>query len=141
VPLEELFKPFGVSMNPAAPGKDGKGATKSTRASIGARVTSEGGLARLAAVSDGGPAQLAGLSAGDVLIALDGLRVSASNLETLLERYSPGHALDVHAFRRDELLEVRLLLGLPPLQWQLSAEAGRRRLRQAWLGQSLAVTR
>jgi predicted metalloprotease with PDZ domain len=141
VPLEALFKPFGVAMNPGAPGNGGRGATKSTRPSLGARVTSEGGLARLATVSDGGPAQVAGLSAGDVLIALDGLRVSASNLDTLLERYSAGHAIDVHAFRRDELLEVRLLLGSPPLQWQLSAAPGRRRLRQAWLGQAPAANR
>ena len=41
-------------------------------------------------VFDGTPAQSAGLSAHDVLIALDGLRVTADNLDKLLARYPPG---------------------------------------------------
>jgi predicted metalloprotease with PDZ domain len=39
-----------------------------------------------------------------VLVALDGLRVTAANLDTLLSRYGVGSEIDVHAFRRDELM-------------------------------------
>jgi predicted metalloprotease with PDZ domain len=46
------------------------------------------------------------MSAGDVLVAVDGLRVNGmpSNLESLLARYRVGDTVTVHAFRRDELM-------------------------------------
>jgi len=39
-----------------------------------------------------------------VLIALDGLKVTAANLDGLLARYAVGDKLTAHAFRRDELM-------------------------------------
>jgi predicted metalloprotease with PDZ domain len=46
-------------------------------------------------------------------MAIDGVRVSGnpSNLDTLLGRYKVGDAIEVHAFRRDELMtfDVKLL--------------------------------
>ena len=51
-----------------------------------------------------GPAQQAGLSGGDVLIALDGLRIH--DLDAMLARYQAGEQLSVHAFRRERLLHV-----------------------------------
>jgi predicted metalloprotease with PDZ domain len=69
-----------------------------------------------------------------VLVAIDGLRVTSSNLETILGRYSLGQRAVVHAFRRDELLEIPLELDEPAtLQWRLVASPGRHRLRRAWL--------
>lgn len=47
---------------------------------------------------------MAGLSAGDVLVAIDGLRVTGTNLDTLLGRYAVGAKVAVHAFRRDKLM-------------------------------------
>ena len=41
---------------------------------------------------------------------MDGVRVSASNLDTMLQRYRAGDAVCVHAFRRDELLMFDLVL-------------------------------
>jgi predicted metalloprotease with PDZ domain len=67
-------------------------------------------------VYDGSPAQQAGLSAGDVLVALDGLRASEANLDTLLARYRPGDTVPLHAFRRDALLcfDLTLATRAPP---------------------------
>ncbi len=80
LPLAALLEPFGVALEPdAANGKP----------SIGARVRG-GADCVLAAVHDGSAARRAGLSAGDVLVALDGLRVTGGNLETLLARYRAG---------------------------------------------------
>lgn len=45
----------------------------------------------------------AGLSAGDVIIAIDGIKVDTSNFEQLLKAYQAGDEVSVHAFRRDEL--------------------------------------
>jgi len=71
-------------------------------------------LARIAQVFDGGPAQQAGLSAGDVLAALDDLRVTPARLDALLARYSPGDTVQVLAFRRDELQRFELGLARQP---------------------------
>jgi predicted metalloprotease with PDZ domain len=60
----------------------------------------------LANVYEGGAAHQAGLSAGDILVAIDGLRVTHSNLDNLLGRYRAGDLVTVHAFRRDELFSV-----------------------------------
>jgi predicted metalloprotease with PDZ domain len=64
----------------------------------------------LAAVYEGGAAHHAGLSAGDTLVALDDLRVTASNLDALLKRYSVGESVAIHAFRRDELMQFEVTL-------------------------------
>jgi len=55
-------------------------------------------------VFEGGAAQRAGLSAGDLLVAIGGIRASAENLPVLLSRVPEGGRTPVHAFRRDELL-------------------------------------
>lgn len=104
LPLAELLAPAGIELAPDA-GKNGK-------PSLGARVRG-GAECTLAAVFDGGAAQKAGLSAGDVLVALDGLRVTGSNLDALLARYVPGTKVELHAFRRDELRVAQLKLDEP----------------------------
>ena len=74
----------------------------------------EGGLL-LTTVFEGGPAHRGGLSAGDVLVALDGLRIAdAAGLERLLDARRPGDTVVAHVFRRDELRQYRLRLGRPP---------------------------
>ena len=60
-------------------------------------------------VFDGGPAQRAGLAAGDVVVAIDGLRATADNLHQLLARVPTGRHVVIHAFRRDELLSFDLV--------------------------------
>ena len=82
-------------------------------------------------------AHRAGLSAGDVLVAIDGLRVTASNLDSLLQRYRRGDAVTLHAFRRDELMSFRVVLQPESApQWRLQSRdkpvAGVK-LRRAWL--------
>jgi predicted metalloprotease with PDZ domain len=93
LPLADLLAPFGVSISP-----DASGSTPS----LGARIRG-GAECTLASVHDHSAAQKAGLSAGDVLIALDGLRVTGSNLDALLSRYRAGDRVEIHAFHRDEL--------------------------------------
>lgn len=70
---------------------------------------------RIAVALDGGAAQAAGLAAHDVLLAIDGLRVGADQVDGLLERYRVGDTITVHVFRRDELrqFEVTLRAGEP----------------------------
>ena len=108
------------------------------RAVLGAKTETAGADLKLAQVFDGGPAQSAGLSAGDILVAIDGVRVTGANLEQRLARQRPGDAVRISAFRRDELIERTLRLQPAPLDtYALSiderAPAARKRRLASWL--------
>ncbi|GJH22371.1 M61 family metallopeptidase [Caballeronia novacaledonica] len=131
LPLDALFEPFGIAMTPDLPGNGA-----SVKPSLGARVRG-GADCTLAVVHEGSAAQKAGLSAGDVLVAIDGLRVTGSNLDALLSRYLPGAKVDVHAFRRDELRRTEVKLDGPEIaRYVLTAIDGRgpsKQWRERWL--------
>ena len=95
LPLEPLLAKVSVYL-------EDKNTT--TQPALGVKTSRQGNDCKLAAVYEGGVAHQAGLSAGDVLIAIDDLRVTATNLDTLLKRYRNGDSLQIHAFRRDELM-------------------------------------
>jgi predicted metalloprotease with PDZ domain len=128
LPLDALLAPFGVEIAPEV--------DKNAKPSLGARMRG-GADCTLAAVHDGSAAQKAGLSAGDVLIALDGLRVTGSNLDGLLARYQPGAKVEIHAFRRDELRTAQVKLDGPEVaRYKLTASDKRpaaRKARERWL--------
>lgn len=114
LPLAELLSAFGVEsqLRPIANGGD-KGGWKEITApgnALGARVAAEAGGVKLTQVLDGGAAQAAGFAAGDVLIALDGLRLSSGNLDAALAGWPVGSTVPVHAFRRDELFSRNLTI-------------------------------
>ena len=117
-------------------GSDGQPVRPGAQASaLGARTVGEGEEVRLATVYDGGPAQQAGLSAGDTLVAIDGLRVTAGNLDTLLGRRQPGQIAKIHAFRRDELMRFNLTLGDHDDETPyFSCDKAANKLRRGWLG-------
>jgi predicted metalloprotease with PDZ domain len=129
LPLGQWLKPFGIDYH-AEPG--GKGST------LGVKLAGGNGEARLATVYDGGPAQTAGLSAGDVLVAIDGLKVSAASFEGQLARRSAGDRVEIHAFRRDELMRFEVELA-PASEDAIRLTAAKaapraRALRKGWLG-------
>ena len=145
LPLAALLRDFGIKVTlRAAQSASDRGGMSEKRepgepqAVLGARTEAFGPEVRLTQVFDGGCAQAAGLSAGDVLVAFDGIRVSSANFERLLERRKPGERMHVHAFRRDELIVRELRLLAAPvdtygLEIDVRAPATRRRLRDAWL--------
>ena len=81
---------------------------------LGARLQTRGADLVLAAVFNEGPAHHAGLSAGDTVIAADGLRVDERSLKAMLSRRRAGDRLRLHVFRRDELIEREIRLGQAP---------------------------
>jgi predicted metalloprotease with PDZ domain len=109
ISLPSLFSPVAIDMSWRAPSQTK--ADDPLSPSLGARIGSEiNGDARLSQVFDGGSAQMAGLSAQDAVIAVDGLRVTASNLERRIKSYPIGAIIDVLACRRDEMMHVKVTL-------------------------------
>lgn len=125
--LAALLRPFGVKAE----------AEKASRAAaLGIKTKTDDGWVRVTQVLDGGAAQAAGVSAGDLLAAIDGLRVAPGQLDKLLARYRTGDRAEVHVFRRDELQVLPLTLAREPAtQYSLTLADGRHALRARWLGQ------
>ncbi|UNW08705.1 MULTISPECIES: M61 family metallopeptidase [Acinetobacter] len=95
LPLDQLFPEFGLSYS----------LKNDKRLPLGLKLAdkSEGVLVQ-AARRDGQAAQ-AGLSAHDVIIAIDGLKASSK----LIEQYAKqSGSFTVHAFRRDELMQFEV---------------------------------
>ena len=123
---------------PATGIQTAEGATTPTP-SLGIRLRPEGAEPVIATVFTAGPAQAAGLAPGDILVALDGLRISRDNLDKLLLTAGEGSEVEIHAFRRDELQVRRARLMPAPLDtcelWILAdAPPQAQTRRAAWLG-------
>jgi predicted metalloprotease with PDZ domain len=103
IPLAKLYAPFGVKVLDER---------KTSKPSLNVGVGRDPLGAKLTLVHEGGAAHQGGLSAGDIVIAVDGLRVNGnpSNLDQLFARYRVGDAIEVHAFRRDELMRFDVTL-------------------------------
>ncbi len=56
------------------------------------------------------PASLAGISAGDNLISINGLKIEHASFEQRLNEMEPGDKLDVLGFRRDELITFDVVI-------------------------------
>jgi predicted metalloprotease with PDZ domain len=128
LPIRKLLAGHGVTM-----AFDGEG-----EPSLGIRIDPAGSDAKIACAFEDGAAQRAGLSGGDVLVAIDGLRATAGNIDRLLAGRSIGDTVSVHAFRRDELRTFDVVLGPAlPRSCRLTRDAKPGKtalnLRDAWL--------
>ncbi len=100
LPLAKLYAPFGVKLVDER--RNGK-------PSLDAGIARDGADCKLTQVHEGGAAHRAGLSAGDIVVAIDGLRVGGA-LDAMLARYKVGDTVALHAFRRDELMTFQVKL-------------------------------
>jgi len=142
LPLRALLAEHGVEMtlrpSESFSDKGGKAASTKTAgglALLGAGARASGEDAVLTHVLEGGAAQEAGLAAGDVIVAVDGLRPGRAGLDAALARRKAGETLSIHAFRRDELLEFGVCLKPAPSDTCVLSELagpGARR-RERWL--------
>ena len=79
--------------------------------SEGAYITPGAG-ANDAAVSPGGPADLAGLKEGDIIVSVNGEKVTPANdLGTVIQKYRPGDAVSVKFIRQGQIKTVTVRLG------------------------------
>lgn len=145
LPLAELLATCGIELRlrPAegSGDKGGKPGSRNTapRSVLGVRSGDDALGAKLLNVFDGGAAQRAGLAAGDIIIAVDGLRVSNDRLDQVIATYASGECVPVHAFRRDELMQFMVTLQPAPahtcyLLDMAAPDPAQQRRRDAWLG-------
>lgn len=108
VPLQTLLEAQGITLTWQA---------DSTLPSLDARFKNGPQGLQVATAYEDGAAHHAGISANDIIVALDGLRVNdQASLNKLLSAYSAGDKVEVHVFRRDELRSFRAKLGPAPQQ-------------------------
>lgn len=115
LPLEQLLSGFGVSFNrQRASGQADKGGkiqtSESPQVDLGCFLQERDGGLQLMRVTENGSAQLAGLAAGDVMIAINGLKLNLTQVEQQLKLANADDVWNIHAFRRDELNEFEVTL-------------------------------
>ena len=121
LPLDNLLRTVGIDFHlRSANSVDDKGGKPADTTdskpilNLGGRVAHNPVGALLTHVFDNGPAQRAGLAAGDIVIALDGIRTNKDKLEKTINSYQPHDQVTIHAFRRDELYKFTLALTEAP---------------------------
>lgn len=80
---------------------------------IGMTLKSKNGIAEVEKVEFGSPAQKAGISTGDSVLAIAGIRVTAENFSDRIRDYSAGDAIAVTIFQQDLLRTVEVTLQEP----------------------------
>lgn len=114
LPFSETFAHFGLELckrYPASSTDKGGGPKKTTPSpSLGVIYGSASFGVSIKSVHDNSPAQLVGLSAGDTIIAINGIQVTSGGIEKMLARYGVGEEIQIHAFRRDELFVRNVVL-------------------------------
>lgn len=106
---------------------------------LAAVVREQEGWPQLARTIEGGAAQRAGLSAGDRIVAIDGIHVPARDCPRHLARLPIGESLPAHVLRDDRLLVRELVLDEPAhdrcrLQWRADCDADATERRAQWTG-------
>ncbi len=99
----------------------------------------EGNLV-IGSVLRGSPAQEAGLSARDEIIALNGIRVSPRNFDSLLSGHKPGEKVKLLIARRNKIKEIEVVLAAKkerPFPIKPMAQPGKleAEILRSWLGE------
>lgn len=112
LPLTRVLNSVGVKMKvrPARTSTDRGGVvtgaepTQRQRAVwLGLRTATEGSEIKVTHVLEGSPAQAAGLAPGDILVAIDSLKVDGKSFDGIVQQLRVDQRIALHAFRRNEL--------------------------------------
>ena len=117
--MGQLLSRFGITytLRPAESDSDKGGESardNKSRITLGATVTDRNGMASVGTVFDNGAAQQAGLATGDLICAIDNVRITCANLQQQIDRYAAGDTVVLHAFRHDHLMTFRVTLKNAP---------------------------
>lgn len=123
--LDVLFNKFGIQYvlreaknsndkGGLLKGRSDSNAEKRITPVLGVRAVSNPAGIRLTHVLNGSAAELAGLSAGDIVVAIEGIWQKGKHLFDGLSQYQAGESVQLHAFRRDELMTFSVTLQSAP---------------------------
>ncbi|EKQ69755.1 putative protease with the C-terminal PDZ domain [Leptolyngbyaceae cyanobacterium JSC-12] len=111
LPFDEYLEPFGLRLHAEG---------DSSLPYLGLTLKTENGREIIKFVESNSPAQRVGMDAGDELLALNGIRVTADQLNDRLRDFQPGNLVQVAFFHQDELRLTMVTLGDPrPTRYQL----------------------
>ncbi|TCI03417.1 M61 family peptidase [Corallincola luteus] len=122
IPLEELLTEVGIGLKLRVTASiQDKGGKQTTEHSLfwqfGATISSDIAGVKIVSVHNGSAAEDAGMSPGDLLVAFDGVRVSAENFNERFQRHTKqcqrGDQITMHVFRDDRMLVMALPLRAP----------------------------
>lgn len=143
IPFENLFVDFGIefSLRQANSLSDLGGANEQSKDSLinntlaANVVETPQQTLKVTHVWNHQAAYSAGLSTGDEILAINGLKISTKQqLEILLQRQKAGQKLDCHYFRRDELRQCQLSFTVPEKdRVSLIEKTNNTESTQAWL--------
>lgn len=107
LPFDEFLEPFGLQLKSVM--------EEEPFPYLGVKVQSENGKETIKLVTAESPAWLAGIDAGDELLAIDGMRVTADGLNERLKDYQAGDIIKVTVFHQEQLrtLPVQLAEAQP----------------------------
>lgn len=103
LPLAEALTDFGLQIQPQI--------TEKTPPYLGIRAADDGGRAKVKFVEAESPAATVGIAPGDELVALEGWRITASQLSDRLLDYQPQDTLQLTVFQSEELKTYEVKLG------------------------------
>ena len=112
LPFDEYLQPFGLRLYSVE--------AEEPVPHLGVNVKAEHGKEVIQFVEANSPAGIAGVDAGDELLAIDGLRVTADQLSDRLKDYNVGDTVKLSVFHQDELRTLPVTLGTPrPSRYQI----------------------
>lgn len=137
LPYQEYLSPFGLEL---------KAEDSEDTPYLGLNLKSEKGVTLVKSVAAGSSAHQAGIDPGDELLAINGFRVSAEQLNDRLKDYKSGETVQLTAFHQDELRTYRVTLADPcPSRYQVQVvdapSAFQAENFAGWLGSSLETIR
>lgn len=134
LPFNQYLEPFGLHLV----------TEKEEEPYLGVKVNTENGREMIKFVEAGSPAQMAGIDAGDELLAIAGIKISAHQLSDRLKDYQPNDTIQVTVFHQDELRTYSVTLGSPrPTKYQLlpvqNPDPTQQENFAGWLGASIST--
>ncbi|MGJ8692208.1 MAG: M61 family metallopeptidase [Thalassotalea sp.] len=108
--FQQLLKPLGLIISYGT--KPENQAEQKSWAGISVEKNEQGLV--VTAIAKDSPAWLAGLTTGDILIAVNGLRLTGKKLSTRFNDFLPAEVVQLTLFRRDQLINKSLTLASRP---------------------------
>lgn len=135
IDFKSLLEKVGLSLHYHQDDSD----SEDSKAWVGINYADKSDVLELTRVERNSPAWKAGLAVGDVIVAINSLRVTPTTIAKHLDLLKAGQTVDIAYFRRDQLKNMRLTVGKIPqgdlvVKPMPNATAQQKKLYSQWLG-------